>query len=110
MAVNIGHKVLVCCHELLVSEIAGDPQKMAGMLFQHRFISEDTKDKINELDRTKTHKARMLTDDIERKVKFYPEFYENFIAILRETDLQYRYTDLVKVLEEEYRKLSQQGR
>ena len=47
---NIGYEALVSCHEKLVFEIAQDPKQMAVTLFQHRFIFEDTKAIINELD------------------------------------------------------------
>ena len=72
--VNLGYETLVSCHDKLVSEIASDPKQMAGLLFQDRFISEDTKDKINQLDKTKRDMARILVDDIEAKVKSYPEY------------------------------------
>ncbi len=57
------------CHEKLVSEIAQDPKQMAVTLFQHRFIFEDTKAKINELDRTRRDKAILLVDDPTLKAK-----------------------------------------
>ena len=97
---NIGYEALVSCHEKLVSEIAQDPKQMAVTLFQHRFIFEDTKAIINELDRTKRDKAILLVDDIESKVKSYPEFYETFLFILGENKLLY--CDLLKSLQEEY--------
>ncbi len=97
---NIGYEALVSCHEKLVSEIAQDPKQMAVTLFQHRFIFEDTKAKINELDRTKRDKAILLVDDIESKVKWLPEFYEKFLQILSENELLY--CDLVKSLQEKY--------
>ena len=97
---NKGYEALVSCHEKLVSEIAQDPEQMAVSLFQHRFIFEDTRDKINQLDRTKRYKAILLVADIESRVKSYPEFYETFMRILGENKLLY--CDLVKSLQEEY--------
>ena len=101
---NIGYEALVSCHEKLVSEIAQDPEQMAVTLFQHRFIFEDTRDKINQLDRTKRYKAILLVGDIESKVKSYPEFYEKCLLILGENKLLY--CDLLKSLQEEYEKIA----
>ena len=101
--VNIGYEVLVSCHDKLVSEIASDPKQMAGLLFQHRFISEDTKDKVNQLDRTKKDMARILVDDLQAKVKSYPEYYEKFLMILTENSPLYE--DLLSVLQEVYKAL-----
>ncbi len=106
-SINIGHEALVFCHEQLVSEIAGDPQQMAGVLFQHGFISKTTKDKVNELNETKEYKARLLVDDIESKIKSFPLLFEQFLAILKETEA--RYTDLIKALEEKYKRITQYG-
>ena len=105
--INIGHEALVCCHEQLVSEIAGDPRQMAGVLFQYRFISKATKDKVNELNETKEYKARLLVDDIESKIKSFPLLFEQFLAILKKTEA--RYTDLIKALEEKYKRITQYG-
>ncbi len=105
---NIGYEALVSCHEKLVSEIAQDPKQMAVSLFQHRFIFEDTKAKINELDRTRRDKAILLVDDIESKVKCYPEFYEKFLLILGKNELLY--CDLVKSLREEYEKIEAESK
>ena len=105
---NIGYEALVSCHDKLVSEIAKDPKQMAVSLFQHRFIFEDTKAKINELDRIKRDKAILLVDDIESKVKCYPEFYEKFLLILGENELLY--CDLVKSLQEEYEKIEAESK
>ena len=99
---NKGYEALVSCHEMLVSEIAQDPKQMAVSLFQHRFILEDTKAKINELDRTRKDKAILLVDDIENKVKSHPEFYETFLLILGENELLY--CDLVESLLQQYEK------
>lgn len=71
-----GYEALVRCHEKLVSEIGQDPRQMAGVLFQHKFISKDTKDKVNQLNETNDYKARLLVDDIESKVNSYSEFYQ----------------------------------
>ncbi len=101
---NIGYEALVSCHDKLVSEIAQDPKQMAVTLFQHRFIFEDTKAKINELDRIKRDKAILLVDDVENKVKSFPEFYEKFLLILGENELLY--CDLLKSLQEEYEKIA----
>ncbi len=103
---NIGYEVLVSCHEKLVSEIAQDPEQMAATLFQHRvYISDDTKAKIDALDRTKRDKAILLVDDIESKVKCYPKFYVKFLFILGEL----RYCNLLKLLQEEHKKIEAKG-
>ncbi len=105
---NIGYEALVNCHEKLVSEIAQDPEQMAVSLFQHRFIFEDTRDKINQLDRTKRYKAILLVADIESRVKSHPEFYEKFLLILGENELLY--CDLVKSLQEEYERIEAESK
>ncbi len=102
-SLSIEYETLVGCRETVVSEIAGDPRQMASALFQHRFISEDTKDKVDELNETKKQKARLLVGEIENKVKSYPKFYEKLLSILREVDS--RYIDLVKKLQEKYTKI-----
>ena len=79
-----GYEVLVSCNEKLVSEIAQDPHKMAGLLFQNHFISGDTNKKINELNQSKNDKARMLVMELQDKVKCFPEKYDKFIDILKE--------------------------
>ncbi len=107
---NIGYEALVSCHEKLVSEIAQDPEQMAITLFQHRFIFEGTKAKINELDRTRRYKAILLVDDIENKVKCYPEFYEKFLFILGENNYKLLYCDLLKLLQEEYEKIEHKSK
>ncbi len=105
---NIGYEALVSCHEKLVSEIAQDPKQMAITLFQHRFIFECTKAKINELDRTRRDMAILLVDDIESRVKSHPEFYEKFLLILGENELLY--CDLVKSFQEEYERIEAESK
>ena len=100
--VNIGYEVLVNCHEKLVSEIALDPKQLAGLLFQHRFISKDTKEKVNQLNITKSDMARMLVDDLQAKVKSYPEYYETLLMILSQTKSRL-FDDLLNTLQEEYK-------
>ncbi len=97
---SIGYETLVSCRVTVVSEIAGDPGAMASSLFQHRFISEETKDKVSELNETKKKKARLLVDDIESKVKSFPGRYEEFLTILSNT---VRFADLVKMLGDKYK-------
>ena len=105
---NIGYEALVSCHKKLISEISQDPKQMAITLFQHRFIFEGTKDKINELDRTRRDMAILLVDDIESRVKSHPEFYKKFLLILGENELLY--CDLVKSLQEEYERIEAESK
>ena len=98
---NIGYEVLVSCHDKLVSEIALDPKQMAGLLFQYRFISVDTKDMVNQLNITRRDMARILVDDLQAKVKSYPEYFEIFLTILTENLLLYN--DLLRTLQDEYK-------
>ena len=79
-----GYTVLVNCNEILVSEIAPDPHRMAGQLFQHHLISANTNEKINQLNQSNSHKARILVMELQSKVKSFPDLYIKFIDILKE--------------------------
>ncbi len=99
--VNIECYTFKHCQELIVSEIAQDVREMADVLFQHGLISEDTYDKVNELNDTKKNKARLLVRDIERQVKSYPTIYEQILTIFSE-----KYADLVTALQDEHKKIT----
>ena len=107
--IAIGYEVLVSCNEKLVSEIAQDPKRMAGILFQENFISSETNEKINQLDQTKTEKARMLVRELQAKVKSFPGRYDKFIEVIGE-NLEWS-RDLLQALQTCYtKKIQEQGK
>ncbi len=100
--INIEYHTLRTRRDLIVSEIAQDVQQIASALFQHHIISEDINDEVNELDKTKKNKARLLVSAIEKTVKRYPTVYQQFLTILSES----RCADLVKALKDEHEKIT----
>ncbi len=104
MTTNIGYDVLVSCNEQLVTHFASDPGGNAGVMFQNHLISEGTNQKINQLDKTNTDKARMLVVELQARVKSFPGTYDEFITILRERNE--RHDDLLlSVLTDKYKEL-----
>ena len=104
MTTNIGYNVLVSCNQQLVADFASDPGGNAGVMFQNRLISDETNQKIIQLHKTNTDKARMLVIELQAKVKSFPGTYDEFIAILRERNE--RHDDLLlSVLTDKYKEL-----
>ncbi len=101
-SINIEYHTLTTRHDLIVSEIAQDVQQIASALFQHQIISEDINDEVNELDKTKKTKARLLVSEIEKTVKRYPTVFQQFLTILSEAGC----ADLVKALKDEHEKIT----
>ncbi len=104
MTTNIGYDVLVSCNEQLVADFASDPGRNAGVLFQNHLISDEINQKINQLDKTNTDKARTLVSELQAKVKSFPETYDKFITMLRERN-ERRDDLLLSVLTEKYKEL-----
>ena len=50
MTTNIVYNVLVSCNEKLVAHLASNPKGNAGVMFQNGLISEETNQKINQLE------------------------------------------------------------
>ncbi len=104
MTTNIGYNVLVSCNEQLVADFASDPEGNAGVMFQNHLISVQTNQKINQLDKINTDKARMLVVELQAKVKSFPGTYDEFIKVLRERNE--RHDDLLfSVLTDKYKEL-----
>ncbi len=104
MTTNISYDILVSCNEQLVADFASDPGALAGVMFQNHLISYETNQKIIQLDKTNTDKARMLVIELQAKVKSFPGTYDKFITILRERNE--RHDDLLlSVLTDKYKEL-----
>ncbi len=104
MTTNIGYDVLVSCNEQLVADFASDPGGLAGVMFQNHLISDETNQKIIQLDKTNTDKARMLVVVLQAKVKSFPGTYDKFITILQERNERHD-DELLSVLTDKYKEL-----
>lgn len=92
--VNIGYEVFVSCHEKVIAETAKNPEKLAGVLFQNGFISDEIREEIQLPSHGNISKATELVAQIESKIKHYPGRYENILQMFRENG----FVDLVVLL------------
>ena len=104
MTTNIGYDVSVSCNEQLVAGLASDPGGYAGVLFQNQLISKETNQKIVQLDKTNTDKARMIVVELQERIKSFQGTYDEFITILRERNERHD-DELLSVLTDKYKEL-----
>ena len=84
-----GYEVMVAGGEKIVEALSRDPKGLAQALFVKGLISCAILDETNELNETRTDKARRLYSAVLKVVQEYPQQYDNFIGIFRENQCQY---------------------
>ena len=75
--------------EKIVEALSRDPKGIAQVLFAQHLISCALLEETNELNETKTDKARRLYSAVLKVVQEYPEKYDNFIGVFRAKQDQY---------------------
>ena len=75
---------MVAGGEKIVEALSRDPKGLAQALFGKGLISNAVLDEMNELNETKTDKARRLYSAVIKVVKEYPRQYDYFIQIFKE--------------------------
>ena len=82
--VDPGYEAMVDCAQEIVSSLSTDPKGLAFSLFSKRFISRDVLEQTNELNETKTDKARRLYTEILKIVEQNPKEYKTFVGTLED--------------------------
>ena len=82
--------------EKIVEALSRDPKGLAQALFAKDLISIAILEETNELNGTKTDKARRLYSAVLKVVRDYPQQYDDFIGVLKK---QGQYDNLLKILQ-----------
>ena len=99
---------MVACGDKIVEGLSREPKELAQSLHTKGIIADDTLQETNELlNETKREKARRLYTAVLDVVKTYPRRFEDFVAVLRTNQLLH--IDLLKELEETYKRIGEQS-
>ena len=77
------YRAMVKCYIAIKDGLATEPEAFADSLFQEELIPEGVKEKMTSAATTAKEKANELLSCVHGKVKNNPEFFENFLVILR---------------------------
>ena len=80
---------MVAGGEKIVEALSRDPKAMAQAMFTKGLISHAILEETNELNETKTDKARRLYSAVLKVVQEYPKQYNDFIGIFKVKTGQY---------------------
>ena len=86
---NIEYEVMVAGGEKIVEALSRDPKGLAQAMFTKGLISHAILEETNELNETKTDKARRLYSVLSKVVQEYPEQYDDFIGVFKMKSGQY---------------------
>lgn len=100
--IQAAHTSLIKCRVKLVTDIAHDPHAMADYLFEIGVIAPSVKKEVCQIPEITDAKARRLVDALEDKVKSYPEYFHQFLAILQKKRVRRHYADLLQTLKAKY--------
>ena len=98
---------MVACGDKIVEGLSREPKELALSLHTKGIIADDTLQETNELNETKRGKARRLYTAVLDVVKTYPRRFEDFVAVLQTNQLLH--IDLLKELEETYKRIGEQS-
>ena len=80
---------MVAGGEKIVEALSRDPKGLAQALFTKGLISNAILEETNELNETRTDKARRLYSAVLKVIQEYPQQYDDFIEIFRQKRGQY---------------------
>ena len=82
--------------EKIVTAISTDPRGLAFSLYTKGLISNTDLEETNELNETKTYKARRLYSAVKKIIQHYPGRYDDFIRTFKDSGKLH--CDLLKAL------------
>ena len=104
---QFAYETMVACGDKIVEGLSREPKELALSLHSKGIIADDMFQETNELNETKREKARRLYTAVLDVVKTYPRRFEDFVAVFQTNQLLH--IDLLKELEETYKRIGEQS-
>lgn len=96
---NNAYHAIIACNDVLITELSASPEEIAGILVSKFFIPPAMQEVVGNLHTTKRHRATILVQAVENKVKINQRRFNEFVQILK----KFTWTkDVVNKLEETY--------